>query len=253
MTNTFTISLIVPCYNEETNIQKGVLDKIGNYTQHDDRFKEVIIVDDGSMDNSKKIIKDEYLPRFPKFSLVENKHLGKAFAIIKGIQQATADYVMFCDIDLATPIEEAEKLIEQVKKNYDVVIGSRSSDRAGAPLTRKIMAFGMIFIRHYIIGLKGIRDTQCGFKMFNKKAADDVIAHLQVFKKKSETEGSSVSAGFDLEFLFLASKLKYSIKEIPVTWKHVETKNVTFIKSSIEGLKDIAYIKWYDILKKYPR
>ncbi|HRN69603.1 MAG TPA: glycosyltransferase [Candidatus Woesebacteria bacterium] len=252
MSNTFTISLIIPCYNEVANIQKGVLDKIGNYTKNDNRFKEVLIVDDGSKDESRKIIKDKYLSLFPKFKLIENKHLGKAFAIIKGIEKASGEYVMFCDIDLATPIEEAEKLITQVKKNYDVVIGSRSSDRAGAPLTRKIMAFGMIFIRHYIIGLKGIKDTQCGFKMFNKKAADDIISHLQVFRKKAETEGSSVSAGFDLEFLFLASKLGYSIKEIPVIWRHVETKNVTFLKSSIEGLKDIIYIKWYDILKKYP-
>lgn len=252
MTEELTISLIIPCYNEVANIQKGVLDKIGNYTEKDNRFKEVIIVDDGSTDDSVKFIKGKYLSRFPKFSLVQNKHLGKAFAIIKGIEKSTAEYVMFCDIDLATPIEEAEKLIAQAKKNYDVVIGSRTNDRAGAPFTRKVMAYGMIFIRHYIIGLKGIKDTQCGFKMFKRKAAEHIISHLEVFKKRNETEGSSVSAGFDLEFLFLASKLGYSIKEVTVTWRHVETKNVTFIKSSLEGLKDIFSIKWYDILKKYP-
>lgn len=252
MTDKFTISLIIPCYNEVTNIQKGVLDKIGNYTENDDRFKEVLIVDDGSSDESKKIIREKYLSSFPKFSLVENKHLGKAFAIIKGIEKSSGDFVMFCDIDLATPIEESEKLIAQAQKNFDVVIGSRTSDREGAPFTRKVMAFGMIFIRHYFIGLKGIKDTQCGFKMFNRKAAQHIISHLEVFKNKSVTEGSSVSAGFDLEFLFLASKLGYSIKEVTVTWRHVETKNVTFVKSSLESLKDILYIKWYDILKKYP-
>lgn len=253
MTEELTISLIIPCYNEVANIQKGVLDKIGNFTEHDKRFKEVIIVDDGSTDESVKIIKEKYLPLFPKFSLTQNKHLGKAFAIIKGIEQSKGNYVMFCDIDLATPIEEAEKLIAEVKKNYDVVIGSRTSDRAGAPFTRKLMAYGMIFIRHYIIGLKGIKDTQCGFKIFKRKAAEHIISHLEVFKMKNETQGSSVSAGFDLEFLFLASKLGYSIKEVTVIWRHVETKNVTFVKSSLEGLKDIFYIKWYDIFKKYPR
>lgn len=247
------ISLIIPCYNEEANIQKGVLDKIGNYTKNDTRFKEVIIVDDGSSDSSIEIIRKKYLKIFPKFSLEQNKHLGKAFAIIKGMQLAKGNYVMFSDIDLATPIEEAEKLIQEVENGSDIVIGSRSNDRAGAPITRKIMAMGMIFIRHYIIGLKGIRDTQCGFKIFNTKAALNIIDHLQVFKMRNETEGSSVSAGFDLEFLFLASKLGYSIKEVQVVWRHVETKNVTFIKSSLEGLKDIFYIKWYDILKKYPR
>lgn len=253
MENNLKISLIVPCYNEEANIQKGVLDKIGNYTRNDKRFVEVLIVDDGSNDGSKQIISEKYLPTFPKFHLIENKHSGKAFAIIRGIEEASGNYVMFSDIDLATPVEEAEKLIKSVQQNFDIVIGSRSSDREGAPFTRKLMALGMIFIRHYFIGLKGVKDTQCGFKIFKTKAARHIISHLQVFKKKHEASGSSVSAGFDLEFLFLASKLGYSVKEIPVVWRHVETKNVTFIKSSLEGLKDILYIKWYDILKKYPQ
>ena len=79
------ISLIIPCYNEEANIQKGVLDNIGNYTNTDKRFVNVYVVDDGSTDASKKIIKEKYLSLFPKFKLVENNHQGKAFAIMKGI------------------------------------------------------------------------------------------------------------------------------------------------------------------------
>lgn len=247
------ISLIIPCYNEEVNIQKGVLDRIGNFTKNTAEFHEVIIVDDGSHDNSVDIIEHKYLPIFKKFRLVKNKHLGKAFAVIKGIQEAKGDYTMFSDIDLATPIEEAEKLIAEAKNGFDIVIGSRSGQRKGAPLTRKIMALGMIFIRHYIIGLRGVYDTQCGFKLFKTKAAQNIIKKLQVFKDRQETSGSSVSAGFDLEFLFLGYILNYSIKEVPVIWKHVETKNVTFIKSSLESLQDIITIKWYDILKKYPR
>lgn len=253
MENNLKISLIVPCYNEEANIQKGVLDKIGNYTKSDKRFLEVLIVDDGSTDTSKKIIKEKYLSVFPKFRLMENKHLGKAFAIIRGVEEGKGNYIMFSDMDLATPIEESEKLIKEVLENYDIVIGSRSADRAGAPFTRKLMAYGMIFARHYFIGLKGVYDTQCGFKIFKTKAAKHIISNLRVFGKRRKASGSSVSAGFDLEFLFLASKLGYSLKEIPVIWRHVETKNVTFVKSSIEGLKDIFAVKWYDILKKYPQ
>lgn len=246
------ISLIIPCYNEEANIQKGVLDKIGNFTNADARFKEVIIVDDGSNDDSVEIIEKKYIVLFPKFRLIKNNHLGKAFAVIRGINEAKGDYTMFSDIDLATPLEEANKLILEAENNYDIVIGSRSSQRKGAPLTRKIMALGMIFIRHYIIGLKGVYDTQCGFKLFKTVAAQKIIKNLQVFKNRQEKTGSSVSAGFDLEFLFLGSKLGFSIKEVSVIWRHVETKNVTFIKSSLESLKDIFTIKWYDILKKYP-
>ncbi|OGK23442.1 hypothetical protein A3A46_03275 [Candidatus Roizmanbacteria bacterium RIFCSPLOWO2_01_FULL_37_13] len=246
-----SISLIIPCYNEEANIQKGVLDKIGNFTRNDDRFIEVLIVDDGSDDHSKQIIKQKYLPQFSKFKLIENNHQGKAFAIMTGIKLAKSDYVMFSDIDLATPIEETEKLIDEIKEGYSIVIGSRKSQRVGAPMLRKIMSIGFIVIRDLIIGLKGIRDTQNGFKIFEKNAALKVIDKLKVFHDKRKAVGSSVTAGFDLEFLFLALKLSYRIKEVPVTWLHVETKNVNFIRDSLETLIDIFKIKYYDLLHKY--
>ncbi len=239
------ISLIIPCYNEELNIQKGVLDKIGNYTKNNDLFFEVIISDDGSTDKTKKIIKEKYLLTFPKFKLLENNHQGKAYAIISGIRKAKGDWVMFSDIDLATPLEEAEKLINFTKKNFSIIIGSRNTHREGAPLIRKIMAKGFILIRNFLIGLKNIKDTQCGFKLFKKQAALKIINNLKVFGEKRKVKGSSVSAGFDLEFLYLAEKYQFKIKEVPVIWRHVETKNVNFIKDSIETLIDIAKILYY--------
>jgi glycosyltransferase involved in cell wall biosynthesis len=245
------VSLVVPCYNEEANIQKGVLDKIGNYSHNGNSFAEILIVDDGSTDSSKDIIKKYYLKKFSNFQLIENEHKGKAYAVMEGIKQAKSKYVMFMDIDLATPIEESQKLIKEVQKHNDIVIGSRKAQREGAPITRKIMAFGMMIVRELIIGLKGVRDTQCGFKLFRTDAACEIISRLHVFKKKEAIKGSSVSAAFDLEFLFLASKLGYSIKEIPVTWRHVETKNVNFVKDTFETLRDITLIKYYDITGKY--
>jgi len=246
-----TISLIIPCYNEELNIQKGVLDKIGNYVHHHPSIKEVIISDDGSTDNTKMLIKKEYLSEYPFFTLLENEHKGKAQTLISAILSAKSDYVLFTDIDLATPIEEVEKMTREMEKNTDIIIGSRSGARAGAPLTRKIMAIGFMLIRNFIIGLKNIKDTQCGFKAFQTEAAKKIINTLVVFKNTQGVEGSSVSAGFDLEFLFLATKLGYSITEIPVVWKHVETKNVNFISDSIETLQDILRIKYYDITGAY--
>lgn len=248
--SSLSLSLVVPCYNEEVNIQKGVLDKIGNYTSSDKRFTEVLIVDDGSEDSSKNIIKKKYLPKFKKFRLIENPHRGKAYAVITGIQQAKGTHVMFTDIDLATPIEEAEKLITEVEAGYQIVIGSRTK-REGAPLLRKIMAFGGIMVRELVIGIRGIHDTQCGFKLFEKKAAEKIIQKLQVFHTNREVRGSSVSAGFDMEFLFVATRLGLKIKEVPVIWKHVETKNVNFLKDSFETLRDIAKIKYNSLFKKY--
>lgn len=245
------ISLIIPCYNEEVNIQKGVLDKIGNYTAHDARFYEVLIVDDGSSDSSKTAIKNKYLKTFPKFHLIQNSHQGKAFAVLTGIKQAKGDYVIFSDIDLATPIDEVEKLIAKSKEGGQIVIGSRNNSREGAPLFRKIMAKGFIIIRNTIIGLKNIKDTQCGFKLFERQAALKIIEKLQVFHDKRIAKDSSVSAGFDLEFLFLSQKLGYKIIEVPVVWRHVETKNVNFIRDTIETLVDIFKIKLLDLQGKY--
>lgn len=245
------VSLVIPVYNEQANIQKGVLDKIGNYTAQNNDFIEVIIVDDGSTDNSMSTIKQKYLPQFKKFRLIENPHQGKAYTVMTGIRSAKATYVLFSDIDLATPIEESEKLLEQAKKGYQIIIGSRSSRRAGAPLLRKIMAVGFIYIRDTFIGLRGIKDTQCGFKLFETKAAVAILDKLQVFKTQKEISGSSVSAGFDLEFLFIARRNGYKIIEVPVSWRHVETKNVSFVKDSLEALHDVFLIRWNDVFKKY--
>lgn len=246
-----TVSLIIPAYNEEINIQKGVLDKIGNYTKENSDFLEVIIVDDGSTDKTKVLIKQNYLKKFAHFRLIENNHKGKAQAIITGMKEAKSDVVMFTDIDLATPIEEGEKLLAALQNGHDIAIGSRNTHREGAPFLRKIMAVGFIFIRNSLIGLNNIKDTQCGFKAFNKKAALKIIEKLQVFKKQSSIQGSSVKAGFDLEFLFVAARLGYKIKEISVTWKHVETKNVNFLRDFLDTMKDILAIKYYDLTKKY--
>lgn len=247
------LSLIIPCYNEEANIQKGVLDKIGNYTAEHDEFVEVLIVDDGSTDESAAMIKDYYLNHFSKFRLLENAHAGKGEAVIAGIEKAKGEYVLFADIDLATPLEEAQKLIVQTGNQFPIVIGSRKSGRVGAPLLRRLQSAGFIIIRDLFLGLGGLRDTQCGFKLFRRKEALEIVNRLQVFGKNHTVNGSSVSAGFDLEFLFVARLLGYGIKEVPVHWKHVETKNVKFIKDTIETLKDLAQIKYFSLTGKYKK
>ncbi len=244
-------SLIIPCYNEEVNIQKGVLDRVGNYIKDHPHIKEVIIVDDGSDDGTKEIIKEKYVTLFPQFRLIENPHQGKALAVMTGIEQSTYPFVMFCDIDLATPLEESTKIFKGLEEGYDVVIGSRAEKRQGAPFTRRLQSSGFTFIRNMIIGLHGIQDTQCGFKGFKREAAINVISKQKVFVKNHQVSGSSVSAAFDLEFLFLARKLGYTILEVPVVWRHAESKNVSLIKDSLETLKDVFSIRLNDLQGKY--
>ena len=245
-----TYSLILPCYNEESNLRKGVLDIVGSYTESDERFSEVLIIDDGSTDESKTLIK-KYLEKYPKFRLIENNHTGKAFAIISGIRESKADYVFFSDFDLATPIRESEKLFREIDKGYHVVIGSRSTNRAGAPLARKILATGFMITRNVMIGLRGITDTQCGFKIFERNVALEVIDKLQVFKQEHTITTPSVSAGFDIEFLFIAKRLGCKIKEVHVAWRHVESKRVRFVKDAVETLRDIVKIRTIDFMGGY--
>ncbi len=246
------ISLICPCYNEETNLQKGVLDKVGNFTKDDSRFVEVLIADDGSTDGSREIIKREYLHLFPKFKLLELPHGGKANTVISATKAAIGDFVFLSDIDLATPIEDAYKLIKRYEETSSpVIIGSRGATRPDAPFTRKIMAIGMILLRTFVIGLARIKDTQCGFKLFKKDIALSIFDKLLVFKRKEVKGQASVSAIFDLEFLYLAQKFGHKIEEVPVIWRHVETKRVSFVKDVIESLIDMARLKWYDIKGRY--
>lgn len=251
MKKDFTVSLVIPCYNESINLNKNYLFDVFKYIQDRKEFIEVLIIDDDSTDDSRSIIKSKYLNKFTKLQLIENEHGGKAFGVMTGIQKAKGEFVMFSDMDFATPITEADKLFKSVHQGFDVVIGSRAQSRKGAPLTRKIQAKGFYILRSFIIGLSGISDTQCGFKIFNKKAAISVINNMKVFTLNRKISGPAVTAGFDLELLFLLKKFHYKIDEVSVLWHHAETKRVSFFKDSIEGVLDIFKIKFFDIVGKY--
>ena len=247
-----SLSLIIPIFNEAANLQKGVLDKIGNFTKDDPRFMEVILADDESTDETCQIIRQEYLAHFPKFRLLTLRHGGKANTVIQATKDARGDYVFMTDLDLATPIEEANKLLlKQEETHAHIIIGSRGIRRPDAPLTRTVLALGMVILRTMLFGLHGIKDTQCGFKLFDRSVALGIFETLLVFRRKNVGKQASVSAIFDLEFLFLAKKMGYDIREVRVVWRHVETKRVSFIKDMVESLIDMARLKWYDLRGMY--
>ncbi len=233
------------------NLQKGVLDKVGHFLGKQKYQYEVIIVDDGSTDGSQ-----EFLRKFVKdnnnFILLENSHTGKAGAVTAGMLKAQGDYRLFTDMDQATPIEELDKL-SPFLKDYDIVIGSRSSQRKGAPWTRALMGRGMIFLRRVIVGnIEGVTDTQCGFKIFSQKSSLNLFEKLKKFHHGFKTiSGSAVKAGFDVELLFLAQKEGYKIKEVPVNWLYVESRRVSPVKDSLSAFTDLINIKVNAIKGKY--
>lgn len=237
------LSVVIPSYNEMANLQKGVLNKVKNYLDKQEFDYEVIIVDDGSGDESR-----EFVQKFAKdekeFRLITNSHSGKAGAVSTGMLEAKGDFVVFTDMDQATPIEELEKLLPFIEEGYDIVIGSRSGHRKGAPWTRKIMAKGMMVLRSAIVGLPEINDTQCGFKLFSKKASKEIFENVKkVHNGFKSIHGSSVTAGFDIEVLYIAKRLGFRIKEVPVEWLYVETRRVSPVKDSFDGLFDLLRIR----------
>jgi dolichyl-phosphate beta-glucosyltransferase len=245
------LSVIIPCYDEMANLQKGVLEKVKNYLNKKKFPYEVIIVDDGSRDGSATFVK-EFVRENPYFQLIESDHFGKAGAVTKGMLKAQGEYVLFTDMDQATPIEELEKLLPFFDEEYDVVIGSRGMTRKGAPWTRAIMGSGMILLRTAIVGLPEIKDTQCGFKVFRHLAAQEIFSRIdKLHHGFHKVGGSNVSAGFDVELLFLATMLGYKIKEVPVRWLYVETRRVNPVLDSIEGLKGLLRIRKNAITGRY--
>ncbi len=238
----FFLSVVIPSYNEMGNLRKGILDHIEHYLERQKYKYEVIIVDDGSTDGSREFVK-EFAKENHKFRLMENSHMGKAGAVTAGVLTAVGDYILFTDMDQATPIEELEKLLPLAEKGGDIIIGSRNA-RRGAPFSRRVMSKSAALLRILFVGMPKLKDTQCGFKLFTKKAARDIFTKIHKIHNGFKTiRGSSVTAGFDVELLYLGKKMGYFIVEVPVDWLYVETRRVSPIKDSIGGVIDLIKIK----------
>ncbi len=245
------LSVIIPSYNEAGNLRKGVLDKIDHYLTRQSYSHEVIIVDDGSDDGSVEFV-EKFASENKGFKLIKNNHLGKAGAVTTGMLEAKGEVRLFTDMDQATPIEEVEKLLPFFSEGYDVVIGSRSSTRKGSPLSRRVMSKSMIILRKAMVGIYEVHDTQCGFKMFTQGAANKLFRKIKDFHHGySKIHGSNVTAGFDVELLYMASKMGYKIKEVPVEWLYVETRRVSPISDSIHGVMDLIRISINKFSGKY--
>jgi len=237
------LSVVIPCFEEMSNLQKGVLDKVNRFLDRQKISYEVIIVDDGSKDGSVDFIR-EFIAENECFTLVENKHMGKAGAVTTGILKAKGKIVLFTDMDQATPIEEVNKLLPYFDEGYDIVIGSRAGRRKGAPIARRFISAASIYLTRLIVGLRNISDTQCGFKAFTAKAAKDLFTELHTIHHGfKEVSGSAVTSGFDVELLYLGQNKGYKLKEVPVNWLHVETRRVNLVKDSITGFWDLLIIR----------
>lgn len=242
------LSVVVPAYNEEVNVKSGKPDKIYSYLKKQEYGWEIIFVDDGSTDNTASLL-EEFSKKDNRIYLIKNPHQGKAATVTTGVLSAHGKVILFSDTDLATPIEEIEKFLPYFDEGFDVAIGSRRG-RAGAPLVRKIMAFGFVVLRTIVLRLP-FSDTQTGFKAFKRESARRIFSKLKIFGKGGIISGAAVKAGFDLEVLYVARKLGYKIKEVSVVWHHPGTTRVNPIKDSIDGFRDMLRIRWYAMRGEY--
>lgn len=234
-----SLSVIIPAYNEENRIGK-TLKKIIGYLERKKYDYEIILVDDGSKDKTIGVVKSL---KNKKVRILKNKHnLGKGGSVKNGMLAAKKDYLLFSDADLSTPIEELEKF-EKLKEKHDILIGSRalkeSDIKIKQPFYRILMGKVFNFIVNIVV-IWGIKDTQCGFKLFRKEAAKKIFS-------KQTFNGFS----FDVELLFIAKKYGYSIKEIPVMWINSTESKVNALKDSIMMFIDLLKIRVNNLRGKY--
>ncbi len=242
------LSIVIPAYNEERTIKNGSLQDVWNYLNKQNYNWEIIVVDDASTDRTLSLSKD-FAKSHKGITVLPEPHRGKGGTVIAGMLKASGDIVIFADMDQATPINQVEKLLPKFNQGFDIVIGSRSG-REGAPLIRKAMAYGFSLLRTIVLRLP-YRDTQCGFKAFKKDAARSIFDKMRVVNEKILEGGASVSAGFDLEVLYIARKLGYKVAEVEVEWHHKQTERINPIKDSYEGLRDLLKVRFNALFGKY--
>jgi len=232
-----SLSIIIPAYNEEKRIP-NTIKEILLYMKG--KNFEIIVVDDGSTDNTIEIVKKL---KDPKIKILRNiKNRGKGFSVKRGMLNAKKEWALFMDADNATSIKEIKKFKAHTGK-YDILIGSRnlkdSIIKIKQPLTRRILGKGFSIIVRVIM-FTNIKDTQCGFKMFRKSIIKNI------FKKQIINRW-----GFDVEILQIAKNKKYRIKEIPIIWINDEDSRLR-TTSAIKGmLIELLKIRLNDIRGRY--
>lgn len=236
------LSVVIPAYNEAKNFRAGVLIEPLSFLKKQKYPWEVIFVDDGSNDDTPKLLKK--LVRTNKnLRLLAIPHGGKAAAVRAGILAASGKIILFTDFDQSTPLPQITKFLAAHKKGADIAIAVRGhSGKAMANDTWPRRLRSLVFIRLVqLIALPGIRDSQCGFKSFRNQAAKKIFSSL-VVSTTAKPQGAYMGA-FDVEALFLARKMGLTIAQIPVDWKSVSSEKLNLWREPLLMLIDLFKIR----------
>ncbi len=240
MQHKIDISVVIPAYNESKRLPKTLKIISGFFDRREYNY-EIIVVDDGSTDSTSDKVKKLRIKHLKVLSYKINR--GKGYAVNYGVSRAGGEHIIFADADNSTPFEQLEKLLQFGDR--EVVIGSRylrgSNIKIKQPLSRRIGArIGNMLIR--VILLPRIKDTQCGFKMFKKKAAREIFSRQTIWRW-----------GFDIEILYIAKKLRYKIKEVPIEWLNDANSRVQSPLVFLSTFSELFRIKLNSLQKKYRR
>ncbi|MDO8729223.1 MAG: glycosyltransferase family 2 protein [bacterium] len=229
------VSVVVPAYNEARSITSTLLEICAYFAGKPYAF-EVIVVADGD-DGTRELVKELALRESWLTVIGSPERRGKGRGVREGIRLAKGDIVGFVDADNKTPIEEFDKFEVEFIHGADVIIGSRglreSRVERRQPFYRRVGSHLFSFGMHAIVGLKQFSDTQCGFKFFRRTAADDVFGRQRI-------DGYM----FDVEILYLASKARYRIAQVPVRWRDDGDSRLQLIRDNLRNLVDLLRIRF---------
>ena len=231
------LSIVIPAFDEAGRIGDS-LSKIFTYLRANQPDAEVLIVDDGSGDDTSMVARSfcHEHSEIRSHVIRYEQNRGKGFAVKTGLQAATANIALFSDADLSTPIEEMSKLIDPIRSGeYDVTFGSRALDRSligtHQPWRREQGGKVMNLVIRTMSGLP-FADTQCGFKAFNMSKFRPLLDVMTIDR-----------FGFDVEFLFVAYHHGLRLKEIPVRWNNVEGSKVSVMRDTRRMFTELAQVR----------
>jgi dolichyl-phosphate beta-glucosyltransferase len=229
------LSVIIPAHNEELRLP-GSLKKIVAFLETQEYQAEVIVVDNGSQDDTAGVV-EEFMVRYPFTSLIKDERRGKGLAVKLGMLAARGKYLFICDADLSMPIEEVAKFLPPALDDYDVAIASREVEgarRYGEPAHRHLMGRVFNFLVR-LLAVPGFQDTQCGFKCFRREVARQLFPYQTI-------EGW----GFDVEVLFIARKRGYRIVEVPINWYYSANSRISPLKDTLRMLRELLKVRLND-------
>ncbi len=245
------LSVVIPAYNEAHRIVATLHEVLENVPSAFTQI-EVILVDDGSTDATLRLATEVAVTE-DRLRILSISHAGKAAAVRAGMFAATGDLIVFSDADLATPLSHLTEFATAILGGCDIAIGSREgfgAHRIGEPAYRHVMGRGFNWLVR-LIALPGISDTQCGFKMFRRDAAREIMSRTLLYPDGAKTITGPRVTAFDVELLVIARRLSYRTCPIPVTWRYGSHSKVDPARDTWHNLVDVVRVRYHDLRGRY--